>query len=553
MLRIGIDFDNTIACYDQAFLDVATMMGLVTHDVASSKVDIKARVLSRPDGDLDWQRLQGQVYGKHMLRAEMFPGFLEFFYLSKLRGHKIFIVSHKSEFGHFDEERVPLRDQAILWMQANKFFDENGLGLSRQDVFFESTREDKVRRIRDLACTHFIDDLREVFEEPLFPSETKKILFRPNPSGLDHSLALTVASWRGLTHQLHSAWTEAEVCRIVQAKFPSLGVRRVELRKGRGNSRVYELVAGLEKKYALKVYPDRQRDSRPRLETESSACQELRGRGYPVAEVLANERNLGWGIYSWISGSTIEVPDELFLDDAIEFVRRLYSDSRTRDSFSQFRQASEGCLSGSEIARQIHGRLQQLRAVESEELADFLGEEFLPYFTLAVQRAKKECGELFDTELPRSLQIPSPSDFGSHNALRVAGGRSVFIDFEYFGWDDPVKLVSDFYWHPGMRLSADRREQWITSCLETFQEDPSFLRRLSSYLPLYGLRWCLILLNEFLQLGAAHRLHADPQKANDLAKIRFEQLNKSRMLLQKIEETGHGYGPKIQVSSTHHR
>lgn len=553
MLRIGIDFDNTIACYDQAFLDVATMMGLVTHDVASSKVDIKARVLSRPDGDLDWQRLQGQVYGKHMLRAEMFPGFLEFLYLSKLRGHKVFIISHKSEFGHFDEDRVPLRDQAILWMQRNRFFDEDGLGLSRQDVFFESTREDKVRRIRALGCTHFIDDLPEVFEELLFPGKAKKILFRPNPGGPDHSPALTVASWREVAHQLHSAWTEAEVCRIVQAKFPSLGVRHAELRKGRGNSRVYELVAELEKKYALKVYPDRQCDSRARLETEFSACQELRGRGYPVAEALADDKNLGWGIYCWIAGSKIEAPDELFLDDAIAFVRRLYSDSRIIDSFSQFLQASEACLSGSEIARQIHGRLQKLMAVESEELADFLSREFVPCFTLAVQSAKKECGKLFDTALPHSLQMPSPSDFGSHNALRVEGGRSVFIDLEYFGWDDPVKLVSDFYWHPGMRLSLDSRQQWITSCLETFQEDPSFPQRLNSYLPLYGLRWCLILLNEFLQLGAAHRLHADPQKANDLARIRFGQLNKSRMLLQEIEETAHGYGSEIQASSTHHR
>ena len=548
MFRIGIDFDNTIVCYDQAFPDVASMMGLVTHEVASSKVDTKARVLSRPDGELDWQRLQGQVYGKHMLRAEMFPGFLGFLHLSKLRGHKIFIVSHKSEFGHFDEDRVPLRDQAILWMQANKFFDENGLGVSRQDVFFESTREDKVRRIRDLACTHFIDDLREVFEEPHFPDETQKILFRPNPSGPDHSSALTVASWRELAQQLHGPGTEAEVCRIVQARFPSLGVKRVELRKGRGNSRVYELTAGSEKKYALKVYPDRQRDPRPRLETEFSACQELRGRGYPVVEALVNDKSLGWGIYFWISGSPIEVPDELFLDDAIEFVRRLYSDSRIIDSFGQFHQASEACLSGSEIVWQIHSRLQKLRAVESEELADFLGGEFLPYFTLAVQSAKNECGMLFDTELPGSLQMPSPSDFGSHNALRVEGGRSVFIDFEYFGWDDPVKLASDFYWHPGMRLAPGTREQWITSCLEIFQEDPSFSLRLNSYLPLYGLKWCLILLNEYLSQGAGNRLHANPKKANDLAKIRVDQLYKSRKLLLEIKETTDDYGSAIQAS-----
>lgn len=553
MLCIGIDFDNTIACYDQAFRDVASWTGLAALDDASSKADTKARVLSRPDGESDWQRLQGQVYGKHMLRAEMFPGFLEFLYLSKLRGHRVLIVSHKSEFGHFDDDRVPLRDQAILWMQTNGLFDENDLGLSRQDVFFESTRDDKLRRIRDLGCTHFIDDLREIFDEPLFPAETQRILFRPDPGVPVRPSELSAASWRELTHQLHAPWTEAEVCRAVQVRYPALGVKQAELRKGRGNSRVYKLVAGEATDCALKVYPDRQRDSRPRLETEFSACQQLREWGYPVADALARDRNLGWGVYRWIAGSPIGVPDERFLDDAVEFVRRLYADSRTTERFRQFPQGHEACLSGSEIARRIEARLRKLMAVESKELADFLNSEFLPCYTRAVKNARTQCGKLFDTDLPRSLQLPSPMDFGSHNAVRVAGGRSVFIDLEYFGWDDPVDLIADFYWHPGMRLPSDLGARWIASSIGIFVGDSSFRRRLYSYLPLYGLRWCLILLNEFLQLGAAHRLHADPRKTNDLARIRIDQLNKSRVLLKQTQETARAYGSEIQVSPAHDR
>lgn len=550
MFCIGVDFDNTIACYDQVFCDVALATCLVTHGDGSSKADIKTQVLSRPDGDLDWQRLQGQIYGRYMRQAEIFPGFYEFLYLSKLRGHKVFIVSHKSEFGHFDEDRIPLRDQALRWMQANKFFDKDGLDLDIQDVFFESTRADKVRRISDLGCTHFIDDLSEVFEEPLFPSKVQKILFRPNhsESQAPSTITTTSSSWREVAHQLHGLWTEAEICRAVQARFPSLGIiKQVELRKGRGNSRVYKLI-GAEKNYALKIYPDRQRDPRPRLETEFSACQMLQDLGYPVTEAVANDKNLGWGIYRWIEGAPIEKPNELFLDEALEFVRRLYSDSRLLDNSNQFSQASESCLSGLEITRQIQSRLQTLMAVESIDLADFLRNELVPYFTFVAQCAKRDCGSLFDTVLPRTLQILNPSDFGSHNALRDASGRIVFIDFEYFGWDDPVKLAADFYWHPGMNLASNLGERWIKSVLEIFQEDSSFSLRLNSYLPLFGIRWCLILLNEFLRQGAAHRLHADPQKASDLAKIRFEQLNKSRILLGKIKETNCEYGSAIQAS-----
>lgn len=187
-------------------------------------------------------------------------------------------------------------------------------------------------------------------------------------------------------------------------------------------------------------------------------------------------------------------------------------------------------------------------AVESRELVDFLRNELVPYYSFVVQCAKRDCGMLFDTALPHAMQILSPSDFGSHNALREESGRIIFIDFEYFGWDDPTKLVSDFYWHPGMNLAPGLGERWIKSALEIFQKDPTFSRRLNSYLPLFGIRWCLILLNEFLRQGAANRLHADPQKAGDLANIRFEQLNKSRILLGKIKETNREYGSAIQAS-----
>ena len=551
MLRIGIDFDNTIVCYDRSFPAVAAMMGLIARDMASSKTDVKARLLSRPGGDLDWQRLQGQVYGRHMLEAEMFPGFLEFVCLTKLKGHEMFIVSHKSEFGHFDADRVPLRDQAMLWLEKNGLLDESSFGLGRKNVFFEATREDKLARIQELACTHFIDDLNEVLEEPDFPQAPQRILFQPGPGragGLTDAPVVVVPSWREMARQLIEPATEEDVCKVVQARFPSLGTKHAQLRKGRGNSRVYELTAGSGESYALKVYPDRQRDPRPRLETEFSACQELREREYPVAEAIGADKRLNWGIYRWIPGGHIEGADEPFLADAVEFVSRLYGDGQREGGFDQFAQASQACLSGSEIARQIEDRWQLLVVVGLDELNTFLKDEFYPEYGHAVAIAKRACGSLFPAELPRGQQIPSPSDFGSHNAIRSEDGRSMFIDFEYFGWDDPVKLVSDFYWHPGMRLGPVMRKRWIESCVDTFRRDSTFRLRLDSYLPLYGLRWCLILLNEFLSQGADHRLHADPERNNSLSNIRLEQLHKSRALLQEIKEVMHGFGPAIQAS-----
>ena len=83
--------------------------------------------------------------------------------------------------------------------------------------------------------------------------------------------------------------------------------------------------------------------------------------------------------------------------------------------------------------------------------------------------------------------------------LSDAGGSITFLDFEYFGWDDPAKLAADTILHPGMNLGSNLRHYTARKFHEIFAGDPDFTRRLSRSLPLYGLRWCMILLNVYLR------------------------------------------------------
>ena len=532
MFRLGIDFDNTVACYDHVFPYAAIELNLLEGEPASSKTGVKETLLNRIDGDLDWQRLQGQVYGRYMHLAELFPGFFEFLYLSKLRGCSVFIVSHKSEFGHYDEAQIPLREQALHWMSANRFFDRNDLSMSENDGFFESSREEKICRILSLGCTHFIDDLPEIFNDSLFPEEIHKIWFQPNSSETrDVSLQRT-SSWREISFQIHGSWTETEICSVARSIFPDLGIAQAQIKKGRGNSRIYKL-SSPDTCYALKVYPDRQFDPRPRLQTEFSACRFLHESGYPVTKAVAYDKNMDWGLYRWAPGLPIDLPDELFFNQSTEFVTRLLGDSLLMANGNQFPLASEACLSGAEIARQINKRLQALMSVQSDDLAKFLEHEFAPCFASIVKKAKQECGSLFNKDLPRGLQILSPSDFGSHNAVQDEHGQITFIDFEYFGWDDPVKLTSDFFWHPGMNLSDELRLKWLDFSFDIFHADSSFHQRLKAYLPLYGLRWCLILLNGFFPPALAKLIFANANN-NDAVAVRQQQLNKAIKMLKEV-------------------
>lgn len=177
-MRIGIDFDNTLARYDEVFSAMAREMGLVKAGEKASKQGVRRLARRQEDGEILWQRMQGEVYGLRMRKAEQFAG--EDGFLRRCAatpGVEVFIVSHKTEFGHFDETRTSLRDAAREWMRDKGFFDPEKYAIPESHLFFESTRQEKVERIGGLQCDMFIDDLPEVFQAPSFPEATKRILF----------------------------------------------------------------------------------------------------------------------------------------------------------------------------------------------------------------------------------------------------------------------------------------------------------------------------------------------------------------------------------------
>jgi hypothetical protein len=73
-----------------------------------------------------------------------------------------------------------------------------------------------------------------------------------------------------------------------------------------------------------------------------------------------------------------------------------------------------------------------------------------------------------------------------------------FVDFEYFGWDDPAKTVVDFVLHPGMSLAEELKQRFTKGFLAAFADVARLADRARIVYPLYGLKWCLILLNDFL-------------------------------------------------------
>jgi len=176
-VRIGIDFDNTIICYDKVFAAAARSRGLLPEGWTGSKTDVRNYLQSRPGGELAWQGLQGWVYGKGIAGAEIYPGVREFLASCRQARSDVYVVSHKTRFGHQDPDHIDLREAARDWLRKSGLVGADNSLLTIDAVYFEDTQAAKVDRLASLDLDIFIDDLIDVFEQPHFPRQVRSILF----------------------------------------------------------------------------------------------------------------------------------------------------------------------------------------------------------------------------------------------------------------------------------------------------------------------------------------------------------------------------------------
>ena len=177
-MRIGIDFDNTIACYDGVFHRVAVERKLIPPDIPTDKTSVRDH-LRRRGRDADFTELQGYVYGTRMDLVSLYPGLVSVLRTAAAAGHQLFIVSHKTK-APFAGAAYDLHKAARDFLVAQQLVDED-VGLVRaSNVFFEPTKNEKVARIAGLRCDIFIDDLPEFLAMEGFPDNLRRILFDPD-------------------------------------------------------------------------------------------------------------------------------------------------------------------------------------------------------------------------------------------------------------------------------------------------------------------------------------------------------------------------------------
>jgi hypothetical protein len=180
---IGVDFDNTLARYDELLRQLLREHGWVADDPGSGKRGVRDAVRRLPNGENRWRALQAQAYGARILEAPPMEGAKEFLAKARAVGALVYVVSHKTRTAVAEPSGPDLHTAARRWLEANGFFDDP-IGLDPEAVFFEDDRRAKVARIASLQCTHFVDDLDETFAESTFPSDVVRVLLNGTGEGV---------------------------------------------------------------------------------------------------------------------------------------------------------------------------------------------------------------------------------------------------------------------------------------------------------------------------------------------------------------------------------
>ncbi|MEM7503751.1 MAG: phosphotransferase [Pseudomonadota bacterium] len=310
-----------------------------------------------------------------------------------------------------------------------------------------------------------------------------------------------------------------------------------------GNNRVYRVELD-DLVLAAKCYVADPGDGRDRMGAEwgfLSALAECQVTDVPGVRAQDAARRIA--LYDFVDGAvTVDTtgPREGDVEAAARFIRRL-ANPHLRETASGLSTASEACFSTNQhfsLVRARVERLEQATAATADASVKALVRELgvvLAKLQDTVSDPLAELGFALDSELRAEERCLSPSDFGFHNAMRTADGTLVFIDFEYAGWDDPAKLWADIFYQP--RLPVDRKFEslFLEAVLAHIAPErvDMHAKRARMLRPLFGIKWCCIILNPLLPGWGERRF--DGAELNRLRDERVRRADAALTYLKTID------------------
>lgn len=558
---IGIDFDNTVVDYDLLFYNLALEKSLIPKDLLPTKNGVRD-YLRKAGKELLWTEMQGEAYGSRIVGASPFPGVLEFLKKCRDQNITVYIISHKTLYP-FLGKKHNLHEAAQLWLEKHSFYNLEKTNLTKEKVFLELTKEDKMKRIAEFGCTVFIDDLSEFLLEKDFPKTVKRILFKPqqnykvhlnseNSESHNNSKLEVVSSWKEIGSKLLNIQDNVsdDLLLEVQKLLAEKNIPEpftITSEKGGRNSKIY-CICTKRGKFCLKLYFQHEMDKRLRMENEflfSIFAWNVGIRSIPQPYYKNEEKQLA--IYDYIEG--IKIASKNITLKIIDQAGRFFIDLnkyKNNEEAQKIPLASEACLSLKDHISCVENRLVRLSNIVVNDEIDqnavaFIKNKLKPGWEKIKQKVEEDIVKNkwnFEEALPITERCLSPSDFGFHNALLSNEGKIYFLDFEYAGWDDPAKLICDFFCQPQIPIPLDYFDYFSEKAASVAPDPKKVKSRAKIFLPAHRIKWCCIMLNEFLEEVSQRRCFS--MEIDDYKKYKAQQLQKSEKYFQEFSELSNG-------------
>jgi hypothetical protein len=329
---------------------------------------------------------------------------------------------------------------------------------------------------------------------------------------------------------------DAERCRRAICLLQAAGLRgplRWTPLTGGANNRVFR-IDGAASTVLLKAYYVHPHDPRDRLGTDFGFSQFAWNHGVrALARPIACDAAGHLAAFEHLPGMRI-LPEDVtgsHVREALDFFQAI-NEHRAAAEAAALGPASEACFTLRDHLECVRRRVARLQFIEEKShvdraACDLVRGELAELSDAVLSRARDQAVDLglaLDESIPVADRCLSPSDFGFHNALRMDDGRLKFIDFEYAGWDDPAKLVADFFCQPQIPVPIEFFEDVAAAIVRHAGAAGFHVQRCRLLLPVYRLKWCCIMLNDFLATGgrrhfAGSAVDEEERKARQLARV----------------------------------
>jgi fermentation-respiration switch protein FrsA (DUF1100 family) len=176
--RFGFDLDNTIVDYSASVERYCFDNAL---QICKTIEELRALLQEIDDSGYHWQIAQGWLYTDGLSYAKPADGVIDLCEYLKARNFKLFIISHKTTHTPVFCGYKELRGVATKWISSrglSKYF------VDTENIFFEATRNLKIKRIQSLSLHYFVDDLVQIFQDPSYPKKIVSFLLSTKSSNL---------------------------------------------------------------------------------------------------------------------------------------------------------------------------------------------------------------------------------------------------------------------------------------------------------------------------------------------------------------------------------